>query len=107
MDQQELARDAPECNGAPLTEFLDRAGLGCLRSGTGKRPRSRQERREAARFSDEDALVNGIARAIYMTWHRPPAPVWEGASQSVREWVKLQAVSVLAYLRGLHRRTAR
>jgi hypothetical protein len=49
----------------------------------------------------EEQVVEGVARAIYSTHRRPPAPKWEQASDSVRDWVRAQAREVLTYLHGL------
>ena len=54
-----------------------------------------------------DDRIERVARAIYMThWRLPPeamrgltqpaAPVWEDASESVRDWVRAQAVNAVA-----------
>jgi len=51
----------------------------------------------------EDDLVEGLARALYMTHRREPAPVWEHASAYSRQWVRAQAREALKYLRGLKR----
>jgi hypothetical protein len=53
----------------------------------------------------EDQLVDGLARALYMTHWREPAPSWEKASEAVREWVKAEAREGLIYLRALTRRS--
>jgi hypothetical protein len=57
-----------------------------------------------ARLSlSEEQIVEGLARALYMT-HRPePAPKWENASDGSRDWVRAQAREGLAYLRSLTR----
>jgi hypothetical protein len=52
--------------------------------------------------SDEQ-LIDGLARALYMTHRRDPAPVWENASDGSRKWVRAQAREGLAYLRSLTR----
>jgi hypothetical protein len=72
--------------------------------GTRKRPRSRVERREAAWFYDADRVLDGVARAIYMTHQRPPAPVWENASPAAQAFIREQARSALRSLRALARR---
>lgn len=46
-----------------------------------------------------DGLVEGVARAIYMAHRRPPAPIWENASDNVQQWVRKQARAALEYLR--------
>jgi len=51
----------------------------------------------------EEQLVEGLARALYMTHRREPAPIWEHASNSSRDWVRAQAREGLAYLRSLTR----
>lgn len=38
-----------------------------------------------------------VARIIYQTHQRPPAPTWENASKVVRDWVLDQARNVLAF----------
>ena len=48
----------------------------------------------------EEQLVEGLARAIYVTHRREPAPTWERASESSREWVRAQARNALTYLRS-------
>jgi len=59
-----------------------------------------------ARLSlSEEQLVEGLARALYMTHRREPAPKWESASEDSREWVRVQARSALAYLRSRKRLT--
>jgi hypothetical protein len=59
---------------------------------------------------DDDAeRVDGVARAIYMTHWREgdeargirAAPVWENASDPVKDHVRAQARAALAYLRRL------
>ena len=47
----------------------------------------------------DEQVIEGVARAIYMTHRKEPAPVWENARQEIREWVREQARSVLAHLR--------
>lgn len=37
------------------------------------------------------SLIDNVARAIYTTHWRAPSPVWENASQNVRNWVRAQA----------------
>jgi hypothetical protein len=49
----------------------------------------------------EEQLVEGVARAIYTTHRREPAPIWENAGEDSREWVRAQARNALAYLRSL------
>jgi hypothetical protein len=51
----------------------------------------------------EEQLVEDLARALYMTHRREPAPKWENASEDSREWVRAQARGGLAYLRKLTR----
>jgi len=51
----------------------------------------------------EEQLVEGLARALYMTHRREPAPIWENASEDSREWVRALARGGLAYLRNLTR----
>ena len=53
----------------------------------------------------EEQLVEGLARAVYMTHRREPAPTWENASEGSREWAQAQARNALAYLRSLTRLT--
>jgi hypothetical protein len=53
-------------------------------------------------LSDEE-VVEGLARALYMTHRREPAPTWENASDGSRDWVRAQARAGLAYLRSLTR----
>jgi hypothetical protein len=53
----------------------------------------------------EDQLVDGLARALYMTHWREPAPTWERASEAVRDWVNAQAREGLIYLRAVTRRS--
>jgi hypothetical protein len=53
----------------------------------------------------EEELVDGLARALYMTHRREPAPKWENASEDSREWVRAQARAALAYLRSRMRLT--
>src|SRR3954470_14500974 len=55
-------------------------------------------------MTEVPGLVDQLARAIYMThWKpadpdsgRPGAPVWENASNNVREWVTAQAEAAIA-----------
>jgi len=51
----------------------------------------------------EEQVIEDLARALYMTHRREPAPVWENASDGSREWVRAQAREGLAYLRSLVR----
>jgi hypothetical protein len=51
----------------------------------------------------EEELVEGLARAIYMTHRREPAPIWENAAEHSRDWVRAQARNGLKYLRSLTR----
>jgi hypothetical protein len=51
----------------------------------------------------EDQVVEGVARAIYLTHRRSPAPVWEQASEDVHKWTRAQATEALSYLRTLAR----
>jgi hypothetical protein len=44
----------------------------------------------------DEQVVEGVARAIYMTHRKHPAPLWEGASESGREWVRAQARACVA-----------
>ena len=54
------------------------------------------------RLSEEE-LVEGLARALYMTHRRESAPVWEHASEYSQDWVRAQAREALTHLRGLTR----
>jgi hypothetical protein len=90
-------------------ELLEAAGLGHLRPDKSWRPRSWQDRLAAIPFP-EDKLVEGMAKAIYdihaeRPLHSPHerARVWENQSENVREWVRAQARTVLAYLRSLEK----
>jgi len=49
----------------------------------------------------EEAVVEGLARALYMTHRREPAPTWENASDVSHDWGRAQAREGLTYLRGL------
>ena len=49
----------------------------------------------------EEELIEGLARAIYQTHWRAPSPEWDAASENVRDWVRAQARTGLAYLRSL------
>lgn len=49
----------------------------------------------------DEEMVENIAAAIYMTHQGQPAPLWEQASEPVREWVRAQARSVVAYLNSI------
>jgi hypothetical protein len=51
----------------------------------------------------EEELVDGLARALYMTHRRERAPIWENASEHSREWVRAQARNGLKYLQSLTR----
>lgn len=50
--------------------------------------------------AEDRQLVEGLAKAIYMTHRRELAPIWENASAGVREWVRAQARSGVAYLKS-------
>ena len=52
----------------------------------------------------EEQVVEGLARALYMTHRREPAPTWEKANDASREWVRAQARNALMHLRSLTRR---
>jgi hypothetical protein len=49
----------------------------------------------------DEQVVEGVARAIYMTHRKDPAPLWDGASEYAREWVRAQARACVAYLKTL------
>jgi hypothetical protein len=51
----------------------------------------------------EEEVVEGLARALYMTHRREPSPTWENAREGSRDWVRAQAREGLAYLRSLTR----
>jgi hypothetical protein len=51
----------------------------------------------------EEELVEGLARAIYMSHWREPAPTWENARNGSRNWSRAQAREALAYLKALKR----
>jgi hypothetical protein len=53
----------------------------------------------------EEQLVEGLARAIYMTHRQERSPTWDDASEASREWVLAQARTALEYLRSLIRLT--
>lgn len=45
----------------------------------------------------QDAKIEAVAKAIYMTHWRPPGPPpWESASDKVKAWVRKQAASAIA-----------
>ena len=44
--------------------------------------------------------IEAVARAIYETHWRRPAPRWDEASDDVRDWVRKQALSAINALRG-------
>jgi hypothetical protein len=48
----------------------------------------------------EEELVDGLARALYMTHRREPAPIWENAAEHSRDWVRAEARNGLKYLRS-------
>jgi hypothetical protein len=54
------------------------------------------------RLSEEE-LVEGLARALYMTHRQEAAPAWEHTSQYSRDWVRAQAREALTHLRRLTR----
>jgi hypothetical protein len=64
--------------------------------------RSQVDRLAGLKIPDEQ-LVEGLARALYMTHRRDPAPTWENASAISRDWVRAQARAGLTYLRSLTR----
>jgi hypothetical protein len=43
----------------------------------------------------DDRVVEAIAKAIYDTHWKPPSPIWDSTSETVRAWVKAQAVEAL------------
>jgi len=43
---------------------------------------------------DSDRL-DTLAKASYYTHWRPPSPVWENASERVKEWVREQVTNVI------------
>jgi hypothetical protein len=49
----------------------------------------------------DEQVVEGISRAIYATHWRPPAPEWQQASDTLRNWLRAQAHEALLYLRTL------
>ena len=49
----------------------------------------------------DDQLIDGLARALYMTHCRATAPRWENASEAARDWSRAQAREGLIYLRSL------
>ena len=51
----------------------------------------------------EEQIIEGLARAIYMTHRREPAPTWENASDGSRGWSRAQAQEALVYLKALKR----
>ena len=51
----------------------------------------------------EEKVVEGFARALYMTHWRQPTPIWENAGEGSRDWARAQSREGLAYLRGLTR----
>ena len=51
----------------------------------------------------DEQVLEGVARTIYSTHSRPPAPEWERASDAGRDWVRTQAREALLYLRTLTR----
>jgi len=46
-----------------------------------------------------DKLIEQVARAIYRTHWRAPSPVWENASDDVKDWVRKQAMSAIEVLK--------
>lgn len=40
-------------------------------------------------------LLDTLARASYLTHWRAPSPVWENASERVKEWVREQVTVVI------------
>ena len=49
-------------------------------------------------LSDE---IEEVAKAIYRTHWRKPAPEWEEASAAVRDWVCAQSLSAINALRAM------
>lgn len=41
-------------------------------------------------------LLDTLARASYLTHWRAPSPVWENASDRVKEWVREQVIRIIA-----------
>jgi len=64
--------------------------------------RSQANRLASLQIPDEQ-LVEDVARALYMTHRRDPAPTWENTSAVSRDWVRAQARAGLTYLRSLTR----
>jgi hypothetical protein len=90
-------------------ELLEAAGLGYLRPSGSWRPRTWADRLAALPVPEEE-LVRRLAKAIYNTHSERKlvgphgrAPIWENASDSVKEWVEEQARAALVYLRSLER----
>ena len=52
-------------------------------------------------FFGEDEIVERLAKKIYKTHWRSPNPVWENASENVKDWVRQQALDVLDELQRL------
>jgi hypothetical protein len=87
-------------------EYLEAAGLGHLRPEGSWRPRSWADRLAAIPYP-EDQLVDELAQAIYATHWRQPSPSWANTSEEIRNWVRKQARSALAYLRRLEKGLAK
>jgi hypothetical protein len=51
----------------------------------------------------EQELIEALARAIYSTHWKPPAPEWAMASDNVKEWVRAQARSAILTFRAIER----
>jgi hypothetical protein len=39
--------------------------------------------------------IEAMAQAIYMTHWREPSPVWQAASENVKDWVRAQALAAM------------
>jgi hypothetical protein len=51
----------------------------------------------------DEQIIEGLARAIYMTHRKESSPIWEAASENARDFVCAQARNGLAHLRSYTR----
>lgn len=54
------------------------------------------------KYERADKMVDIAAKALYMTHWREPSPVWESASDNVKDWCRDQALEVIVALDRMH-----
>lgn len=45
-----------------------------------------------------DDMLEAVAKAIYMTHWREGCPIWDNASENVKQWVRKQAEAAIVTL---------